>query len=153
MSILDVQRYTNWFYEQTNTCSADGGEQVALGITRMGEVDIFVDRVMVDWTQKADMQYSGLMQGLTPQQMIHYFENRFCTYAEYLSLSDKIQQRKQIWKEALFTFLGMNDEQKQNLFYERFTPDRTSYFNLMAMVFPQMRTFFFPSLSCKYSIS
>lgn len=148
MSVLDMQRYTNWFYEQTNTCSTVSGEQVALGITRMGEVDSFVDRVMIDWTQKADTQYSELMQGLNPQRMIYYFEHRFCTYAEYQSLFDKNPKHKQTWKEALFTFLGMNDEQKQNLFYERFTPDRTSYFNLMAMVIPQMRTFFFPSLSC-----
>lgn len=146
--MVDTQLYTNWFYEQTNTCPFTAEEQVALGITRMGELDSFVDRVMMDWTQQTDSFYRQFQQAFTPQVLTDYVTHRFCTYSEYICLFEKHPQQNPIWKEALFTFLGRIHEQKQNFFYERFTPERTSYFNLMEMVIPQMRTFFFPSLSC-----
>jgi hypothetical protein len=136
----------------TNTCpTVSRQEQVALGVTRMAEVDEYTDRVMQDWTQKADVAHITLAHHSTPHCLSLYFGHRFCTYTEYQSLFDKRNAEMKQWKEALFTFLGIAHEQKQNTYFKRFTPDRDGYFKLMEMVNPQMRSFFFPSLPYIYT--
>lgn len=152
MPTWDISLYSRWFYELTNSSDPQTGEQVTIGVTRMGELDEYTDRVMQDWTQRTDAaQVSHAHNGTaTPQQKSLFFGHRFCTYAEYQNLFSAKSHEANTWKAILFTYFGMSDEQKQNIFIGHFTPDRDGYFKLMEMVNPQMRTFFFPALSYRH---
>lgn len=140
--------YRQLFLEFINCNPSKLDEVIPVGVTRTGELDAFVDQFMQDWTQQADSEFS-ITKPLTPDLTPTFNYYRFCTYSEFEELHNTSKIRD--WNGAIFRMLQIIDEQKQNEFNKKFPKSRDGYFNLMEMVNPQMRTFFFQAVQYCYT--
>lgn len=140
-----IEKHSILFRQLINCTEDTDGENIPVGITRTCEVDDFVDSVMQDWTQQTDRDYTPAVQSLPLAQQHPFLQYRFCTYPEFEQLHHPPKQNH-TWDATVFRLLGITDAGEQNKYKKRFPQNREGYFNLMEVMNPQMRTFFFPAL-------
>lgn len=137
-----LEKYQAVFARLIGCAPVENDSSFLIGETRPCEVTDFVDRFMSDWTQQADTAINLLKPSVPASEQQAVYMNRFCTYSEF----EQLHQKQNSFSRPVFILLGIDNEQKQSACKERFPKDRDSYFQLMEIMNPPLRTFFFPAL-------